>query len=407
MPPKYGGMKSERGDSMELKKNLHWCGALDPHLRVFDIIMATEFGTTYNSYLYTAAEKTVLFETVKDRFYPEFEARLDALVGIDKIDYLVINHTEPDHSGSAARLLACNPNITVVGTTAAIGFLKQIMNREFRSVCVKDGDTLDLGGKTLRFLFVPNLHWPDSMYTLLEDENVLVTCDSFGCHYCHDGILRSTVTDEQGYMRAAKYYFDNIFGPFRQPFMKNAVTRVREIAPQMILPGHGPVLDVGISEFLELYDSWCEVPAISEKNVVIAYVSAYGYTKILAEQIAAGAEKAGVRVYSFDMVEADFDQVMTHIGTASGILLGTPTILGDALEPIWNIVTAMYPPVHGGKHAAAFGSYGWSGEGVPNITERLKQLKLKVSDGYRVRFNPNAEELQSAFDFGYTFAKEL
>lgn len=393
--------------AFELKKDLYWCGALDPTLRVFDIIMSTEFGTTYNAYLYTAGEKKVLFETVKDKFYDGFAQTVDELLGIEKIDYLVVDHTEPDHAGSVARILERNPDITIVGTTAAIGFLEQIVNQKFRAITVKDGDTLDLGGRTLRFWFVPNLHWPDTMYTVLEQEQVIVTCDSFGCHYSHAGILRSTVTDTDGYMRAAKYYFDNILGPFRQPFMKKAVRRVREYNPQMILPGHGPVLDVGIAEFLDVYDAWCAVASNEEKTVVIPYVSAYGYTKMLADEVAKGVASAGIRVKLYDMVCADFAQVMDEIAKADGILLGTPTILGDALKPIWDITTCMYPPVHGGKYASAFGSYGWSGEGVPNMLERLRQLKLKVSDGYRVRFQPDESQRKGAFEFGYEFGKTI
>lgn len=393
--------------AFELKKGLYWCGASDPDLRIFDIIMTTEFGTTYNSYLYTGGEDVCLFETVKDKFFDGFVQTLSSLADIRKIRYLVVNHTEPDHAGSAAKLLALNPNITIVGTTAAIGFLKKIINADFQSITVKDGDTLDLGGKTLQFLFVPNLHWPDSMYTYLKDEKALVTCDSFGAHYCIEPALRSAVTDEEGYWRAAKYYFDNILGPFKQPFMKNAIKRVRELAPQMILTGHGPVLDCKIPELLDQYDVWCAVDRFEKKTVVMPYVSAYGYTAMLAQQIAQAVRDAGIDVLMYDMVQSDFDQVMAQIAKADGLLLGTPTILGDALKPIWDILTAMFPPIHGGKVAAAFGSYGWSGEGVPNVTERLKQLKLKVLDGFRVRFKPSDQELQAAYEFGKTFAQAV
>ena len=205
--------------TLKLKEGLYWTGVLDPQLRVFDIIMETEFGTTYNSYLLKGSEKTALFETAKEKYFDEYLEKVKELTDPSKIDYIIVNHTEPDHAGSLAKLLDYSPNANIVATPTAIGFLKHILNRDFYSIPVQDGDTLSLGDKTLRFLSLPNLHWPDSMYTYAEEDKVLFTCDSFGSHYSHEGILRSTVTDTEGYMRATKYYFDNILGPFKRPYL--------------------------------------------------------------------------------------------------------------------------------------------------------------------------------------------
>ena len=183
---------------MELKQGITWTGILDRDLRVFDIIMETEFGTTYNSYVVKGTEKTALIETAKAKFCEEYLEKVKAVTEIDKIDYLIVDHTEPDHAGSAEKLLELNPEIEVIGTTGALNFLSQIMNKPFKSRAVKDGEELDLGGKTLRFLVVPNLHWPDTMYTYLPEDKVLFTCDSFGSHYCCEGILRSKVENEEG-----------------------------------------------------------------------------------------------------------------------------------------------------------------------------------------------------------------
>ena len=202
-------------ETLELKKNLYWTGIKDKDLRVFDIIMETEFGTTYNSYLIKGSEKKALFETAKFKFFDTYLAELKQLVDINKIDYIIVDHTEPDHAGSVEKLIEMNPNIKIVGTAVAISFLKNIVNRDFYSIPVKENDTLSLGDKTLHFMILPNLHWPDTMYTYVEEDKVLVTCDSFGSHYTFDGVLRSQVTDEEGYMTALKYYFDNIIGPFK------------------------------------------------------------------------------------------------------------------------------------------------------------------------------------------------
>lgn len=392
--------------SMKLNDSLYWVGVLDKDLRVFDIIMYTEFGTTYNSYVLKGSEKTALFESAKAKFFDEYLDTVTQITPVEDIEYVIVDHTEPDHAGSIEKLLEINPNIKVVGSAVAISFLKHIVNREFYSVTVKDGDTLSLGDKTIRFYSVPNLHWPDTIYSYIEEDKVLVTCDSFGSHYAHEGILRSTVTDYEGYMRATKYYFDNILGPFKQPHMADALRLVRdELKPQMICPGHGPVLDSELDDLYEKYAEWCGEPAENQpKKVVIPYVSAYGYTAQLAEKIAEGLKASGdFDVSLHDMVTSDKDAVLGEIAAADGILLGTPTILQEALNPIWDLTINMYPPVHGGKYAAAFGSYGWSGEAVPHLTERLKQLNMKVMPGLKVRLKPNETDLINAFDFGYGF----
>lgn len=391
--------------TLKLREDFYWTGIIDKDLRVFDIIMYTEFGTTYNSYVLCAEDKTILFETAKAKFFDEYLEELKSITDIKKIDFLVVDHTEPDHAGSIEMLLDLNPNMKIIGTSCAINFLKNIVNRDFYSIAVKDNETMQIGNKTLRFLSVPNLHWPDTMYTYIEEDNILVTCDSFGSHYAFPEILRSKVVDEEGYMRATKYYFDNILGPFK-PFMATAIKRVRELDVDMICTGHGPVIDTGISEFLDIYEGWCDMTNPNkEKTVIIPYVSAYGYTKQLAEKIEEGIKESGaIAVRSYDLVEADMGTVMEEIGHADGILLGSPTILGEALKPIWDLTTNMFPGVHGKKHASAFGSYGWSGEAVPNLITRLKQLKMKVTDeGFRVKFKPSEVELMDAFEFGYNF----
>lgn len=391
-------------ETLELKQNLYWTGIKDKDLRVFDIIMETEFGTTYNSYLIKGSEKTALFETAKFKFFDTYLAELKQLVDISKIDYIIVDHTEPDHAGSVEKLIEMNPNIKIVGTAVAISFLKNIVNRDFYSIAVKENDTLSLGDKTLHFMILPNLHWPDTMYTYVEEDKVLVTCDSFGSHYTFDGVLRSQVTDEEGYMRALKYYFDNIIGPFK-PYMLKALERIENLDIEMICTGHGPVLDSKIPEILDTYRKWSTVVNPNqEKTVVIPYVSAYGYTAEIAEEIAKGIRESGkIDVHLYDCVTADQGEILADIGFADGILFGTPTIVGEALKPIWDLTTSMFACTHGGKLASAFGSFGWSGEGVSHIVERLKQLRMKVVDGLKIKFKPGKNDLIEAYDYGYDF----
>ena len=390
--------------TLELRDGFYWAGIVDDNLRVFDIIMYTEFGTTYNSYVWKAGDKVVLFETAKEKFFDEYLDKLKEIIDVTKIDYLIVDHTEPDHAGSIGRLLEYSPQMKIVATGCAIGFLKEIVNHDFTSIAVKDNQTMEIGGKTLRFLVVPNLHWPDTMYTYIEEEQLLVTCDSFGSHYGFHDVLASKVTDQEGYMRATKYYFDCILGPFK-PYMLKALERVRKLDVSMICPGHGPVIDENIDRMYNIYEDWCTVVNPNrKKTVIIPYVSAYGYTKQLAEEISRGIQDSGdIDVRSYDLVEADQDKVLEELGFADGILFGTPTIVGEALKPIWDLTTSIFAGTHGGKLASAFGSYGWSGEGVPHIIERLKQLRMKVVDGLKIRFKPGENNLLDAYEYGYNF----
>lgn len=388
----------------KLRENFYWAGILDDSLRVFDIIMYTEFGTTYNSYVYKAGDKTILFETAKAKYFDEYLKELEEIVDVKKIDYLVVSHTEPDHAGSVERLLELNPGLKVIATPTAVSFLKNIVNRDFCSIAVKDEQEMTLGTLKLRFLHVPNLHWPDTMYTYLEEQQILVTCDSFGSHYAFPEIVSSKVTAKEDYWKATRYYFDCIIGPFK-PFMLKALDRISDLDISMICTGHGPVLDSGIDRMLNTYREWCTVVNPNpKKTVVIPYVSAYGYTAQLAEEIGRGIGDSGdIDVRSYDLVTADQGKVLEELGFADGILFGTPTIVGEALKPVWDLTTSIFAGTHGGKLASAFGSYGWSGEGVPHIIERLEQLKMRVTEGFRVRFKPSEVDLLNAYEYGYNF----
>jgi NADH oxidase (H2O-forming) len=398
--------------TLKLKDNFYWLGVQDPGLKVFDITMHTEFGSSYNSYLLKGSEKTVLFETAKAKFMDEYFDKLGELVKVSEIDYLVVSHTEPDHAGSIGKLIETNPEIVVVGSQMAITFLKEITNGEFESLVIKDGDTLSLGDKTLRFISAINLHWPDAMYTYIEEDKVLVSCDSFGVHYSFDEVLVSKLHEKgeeayQEYLGAVYYYYACIMKPF-QSFVLAAVNRIKNLEINMICTGHGPVLDENPWEIVHLYEKWAATPLPNaKKTVVMPYVSAYGYTAALAEKIAEGVKSAGdYEVKLFDMVEADRDEVIAEMLSADGLLLGTPTMVGDALEPIADLLLRVHPIQVAGKPASAFGSYGWSGEGVPNILTRLGQLRMKVfEEGYKVRFNPSKAQLEEAFEFGKRFAQ--
>ena len=392
-------------DAIKLRDGFYWAGIMDTELRVFDIIMYTRFGTTYNSYVMKTGDRIILFETVKAGFFENYLEKLEKVIDVKCIDYLVVSHTEPDHAGSVERLLDFSPQMKVLATSCALGFLREIVHRDFTGIPIEDDRKMRIGNRTLHFLQVPNLHWPDTMYTFIEEEQILVTCDSFGAHYCVPEAVSDGILQEEDYQNALRYYFDNIIGPFR-PYMLEALERIRLLDISMIATGHGPVLTGDrVRQVMAQYREWCEEKAVNpKKTVVIPYVSAYGYTGMLAERIAEGIRASGdLEVRLYDMVEADAAEVGEELLRADGFLLGTPTILGEALKPIWELTLSMFPVTHGGRYAGVFGSYGWSGEGVAHLTERLKQLNLKVAEGFRVRLRPDNADLVSAYEYGYRF----
>ncbi|NTW96545.1 MAG: FAD-dependent oxidoreductase [Erysipelotrichaceae bacterium] len=394
--------------SLKLSNTLTWVGALDPDLRVFDIIMETKFGTTYNSYVLKGTSKTALIETAKLKTFDQYIEKVKEVVDPKDVDYIIVNHTEPDHSGSVVKLLEFNPKIQIIGTALAIEYLKEIVNGEFDYRIVNEGETLDLGDLTLEFIMAPNLHWPDTMYTYVRESGVLFTCDSFGAHYSFDQVLLSKVSALDDYHEALKYYYDMILGPFPS-FMLKALDRIQDLPLTMIAPGHGPVLDVRIPEIMATYRDWATiVNPNTRKTVIMPYVSSYGYTEKLAKAIKEGIQEAGdIEVRSFDLVTTPIAKVAGEIFYADGVLLGTPTILGDALKPLWDLTSVLYPVIHGGKIASVFGSYGWSGEGVPNLVARLGMLRMDVVDGLSIRFNPDEKKLAIAKAWGKEFGKKL
>lgn len=394
--------------TLRITDDITWIGALDPKLRIFDIIMYTEFGTTYNSYVLKGSEKTAVLDTAKHKFLESYIEKLTSVTPIDEIDMVIVHHVEPDHSGSLQYLIEKNPNIKVYGSPPAIKYLNDILNVPFNGIMLKESDTISLGNKTLRFFMAPNLHWPDAMYTYVEEDKVLFSCDSFGSHFSFDEVLLSKVKEKEDHKKAIKTYFDDIMAPFK-PFVLRAMNKLDGLDIQMILTGHGPCLDEKIPEAIALYREWAQDDNPNTKaTIVIPYVSAYGYTEKMAIAIKEGIEATGdFEVRMFDMVKEDTQKVVNEILHSDGFMLGTPTILSDALKPIWDIVSFLNPVIVKDKHASAFGSYGWSGEGVPHIIERLKQLRIKVMEGLAIKFNPDEEKLKLCHQFGVDFANQI
>ena len=392
---------------LQVSEDVNWIGILDHEIITFDIVMETKYGTTYNSYFIDAEKKTVI-ETVKENYWPAFKEKLLSLGDPSEIEYIVCNHTEPDHSGSLKYFLEIAPNATVVGSGQALTYLGEMIDRPFKSMKVRDGDVIDLGNKKLRVIGAPNLHWPDSIYTYLEEEGLLFTCDSFGAHYADELMFDDLIGD---YSDAFDYYFDVILKPFSK-FMLKAIEKIKTLPVDMICPGHGPILRSGWKEKIErsfkLATAYLEETRKSNR-VLVAYVSAYGYTKEMARQVAEGLMKTdNMTVELVDIENIPMGDLEEHLVKANGILLGSPTINQNTLLPVCKLFSVINPMRDKGKLAAAFGSFGWSGEAVKLIEDHLRNLKLKVvGEGPTARFYPNSKEADSLIRFGEDFAQAL
>lgn len=388
-------------DNIEIKKGVYWIGVKNPELKVFDIVMTTKRGTTYNSYL-IVDEKVVLIDTVKDGYYDEFKKKIKDIIGDRPIDYIVVQHTEPDHSGSLVRVLEEYKDAVVVASKSAIMNAKNITNREFNSIEAKG--ELSIGKRTLKFMSVPFLHWPDTIYTYDTEDKMLFTCDSFGCHFSDEGIYNDTVGDFSDEFR---YYFDVIMGPFKKHVL-SAIDKIKPLEIDVIAPSHGPVLRENPLKYVDTYKEWSKgILDIPENNyAVVMYVSAYGYTKEIGDAIAKGLKESGVNVDAFDITELEMGEIINKIERAKAVIIGSPTINQDAVKPVWDVLSLVSPIINRGKTAMAFGSYGWSGEAVPMLTERLKCLKFKVVEpGFKVAFKPTCDDLEAAKQKGIEIAK--
>ena len=393
-------------EAFEVKKDIYWTGVIDKDLKVFDIIMETEFGTTYNAY-FIDDEKKVLFDTVKPNFKKEFIEKLSKLTDIKELDYVVIHHTEPDHAGSLKYILDINPDVEVICTNAARMYLAEQVNRPFKCHVIKDGETLNIGKRTLKFISAPFLHWADTMFTYIEEDKTLLTCDAFGCHFAS---VDANDVDSDNYLKSAKHYFDCIVKPFSKHVLK-AVNKVVELGLDFdtILTSHGPILTKEPMAQVKRYVEWSTetVNSTNQDQLAILYLSAYTNTKVMAEKIAEGAKSVVDNVQLYDIEAMDLHELHDIIVMSKGVIFGSPTINRTMVKPMWDAFSVIDPMANQGKVAGVFGSYGWSGEGITMAETNLKGMGFKMPvESLKKKFFPSEDTLQECFDFGAEFAKQ-
>lgn len=399
--------------AVEIASGVHWVGALDPHLRSFDIILKTANGTSYNAYVVRGKHGVAVIDTVKESFSSDFFRRFESVARYDEITTIVLNHLEPDHSGALPELLRRAPQAKVYLSTRAQMMLKALLKPSFDKppayIPVNTGDTVDLGGRSLRFLHTPYLHWPDTQCTYLVEDGLLFTGDVFGCHFCDARLFNDRVGD---FRFSFEYYYAHIMRPFRTHVL-DAIALIEPLELRLIAPAHGPILrhlprDY-VNRYLDLATPRLVNEARSEKTLVVFYLSAYGNTRRMAEALATGAQTiAGVRVSLYDLEGAEPGLFTDLVEEADGIAVGSPTINADAVKPIWDLLSSLTTVSIKGKLGVAFGSYGWSGEAVRLIEDRLRGLKLRVPiEGLRIKLVPDETELEQCRQLGESLARHL
>ena len=395
-----------KAEAIKIKKDLYYIGVSDADIRVFDIIMKTANGTTYNSYLLKTTEGVIIFDTVKEEFSEEYFIKIESVCKYEEIRYIIMHHLEPDHSGALGELTKRAPNAKILISPMATPMLKAIMGREdmvFESVWTNK--ELKLGGKTLQFLSTPNLHWPETMSCYLVEDKVLFSGDVFGSHY-HDSRLFDDLVGDFDY--AFKYYYDHIMRPFKSDVL-NALKLYERFEIDIIANLHGPVIRNNPNKYIELYKIWSTKNDRhhGKKVVSIFYVTSYKNTKEIAQSIYDGVDENDSLIANlYDLSALDEQNMLTILEESTGIIIGAPTINGDAPKPVWELLSCMMLLEKKGKIGASFGSYGWSGEAVDMINARLKALKFRVPlEPLKIKLIPTKVELRDSYNFGVEFGE--
>ncbi|MFA5522747.1 MAG: anaerobic nitric oxide reductase flavorubredoxin [Tissierellales bacterium] len=385
-----------------VKNNVYWVGYTDWELKKFHgDEYSTHSGSTYNSYL-IQEEKTVLIDTVWSPFAKEFVDNLKSEIDLNSIDFIVANHGEVDHSGALTELMKHIPNTPIYCSQNALKSLKGQFHGDWDLRVLKTGDTLDLGnGKQLVFVEMRMLHWPDSMACYMTGDKILFSNDAFGQHYAVDSLFNDQADQCVLYQEAEKYYA-NILTPFSAILKKKLEEIIAlNLDIDIIAPSHGVIWRDNPLQIVEQYAKWCD--DYQENQISIIYDTMWNGTKRMADKIAEGirAKDPDVTIKVFNLPKKDINDVTTEIFKSKMIVLGSPTINNGILFSIAGLAHYIKGLKFKNKKAAAFGAYGWSGEGVKILNGMLEDAGFElVNEGLRALWNPDAQREEEAFEFG-------
>lgn len=371
----------------EIKNNIYYCGLNDCDRRIFDELIPLEHGTSYNSYLVKGSEKTAVIDTMYPPKTAEYIKRfVENQIG--KVDYIIANHGEQDHSGSIPAMLEKYPNAVVLTNPKCAENLKSMLHVADEKIkVVADGEEVSLGDKTLKFIFAPGVHWPDTMFTYIKEDNVLCTCDFLGAHYTFSDVF---AVENDVLLKSAKRYYAEIMMPFRM-MCKRYTKMIQDMNVDMILPSHGPVYK-NPSYILDAYQDWT---SDEPKNLVaLPYVSMYNSTKEMVEYLSAKLQNAGIKTFEFDIVDDDLGDLAMSLVDAATIVMGTSMVLAGPHPMAVNVayLAAVLRPK--AKFASLIGSYGWGGKLFDIIIDLLAPLKLDLIEPVQVKGKPTEEDFK-------------
>lgn len=375
----------------EVKKDIYWVGAIDWNVRNFHGY-TTNRGSTYGAYL-IIDEKITLIDTVKAPFSKELIERISEIVDPSKIDYLISNHVEMDHSGAIPQVMKHMPNAKIV-TIAGSGLkgLTAHYGSDFDYMPVKAGDTLNIGKRNLAFVPTPMLHWPDNMVTYCPEEKILFSNDAFGQHYASSTRFDDESDLGEVYQEAKKYYA-NILMPYASQ-MQKTLPAVGELDIEIIAPSHGIIWRSHVKEIIELYQQWCGEPC--EDEAVVVFDSMWHSTETIADYVTETFTMAGKKVKTFDLKETHISDVMTSVLTAKYVAVGSPTLNNNMLPTVAGFLTYLKGLTTKNKVGFAFGSYGWGGQSIGQVEEALKGCGYEMpAKLYRFNYVPKKEDLDA------------
>ena len=372
----------------KIKKDIYWVGAIDWDRRLFDELIPLPEGTSYNAYLIKGQEKTALIDTVDPTKEDDLLDNLDDL-GIEHLDYIVVNHAEQDHSGAIPLMLELYSEAKIVTNQKCKKILMEhLLIKEDRIITINDNDTLSLGEKTLKFIFAPWVHWPETMLTYLEEDKILFSCDLFGAHLAESNLW---VDDESKVYFAAKRYYAEIMMPFRNN-IKKYLEKLKDLEIKTIAPSHGQIYSH--PEFiLSAYREWISDEV--ENEVIIPYVSMHGSVEEMVYILSEELMRKGITVKLFNLSKTDIGALAIALVDAATIVIASPTVLTGAHPQIVSAVylaNALRPKL---RYASVIGSYGWGGKMLENISAMIGNLKVEILSPVIVKGYPKAEDYNS------------
>ncbi len=391
--------------AVEVKKNFFWVGVIDWNIRDFHGYNTIR-GSSYNSYL-LLDEKKVLFDTVKKGFEEELLSRVSSVISPEEIDYLVINHIEPDHSGGFLKIVeAIKPEKIFLTRNGKIGLEAHLHRADFPFEVVTTGTEIKTGQNTPQFIETPMIHWPDSMITYIPEMKILVSQDAFGQHLAtmerFDDEVDACILQQE----TAKYYA-NIVLPY-SPQVQRLLKAIKEkgISPEIICPDHGVIWRKKAKEVLDLYEKWSSYKA--DLRVVVIYDTMWKSTEKMAKAITEGIQAEGVEAKLFRVNLSDWTELMAEIMEAKGLILGSSTLNNNMLPTMAGFTTYMKGLRPRQKIGAAFGSFGWSGEAVKHLNQVLEKMGTElVHQGLKVKYVPDAKALEDCRQLGKLVAKKV